>query len=102
MELLKLLSKDKELYVEIETNGSILLDEFLNIENSPSFTMDYKLPLSNMENKMALDNFKYLTKKDTVKFVSGSIEDLEKAREIINKYNLIDKTNVYISPVLEN
>ncbi|APC79332.1 putative 7-carboxy-7-deazaguanine synthase QueE [Clostridium botulinum] len=99
MELLKLLSKDKELYVEIETNGSILLDEFLNIENSPSFTMDYKLPLSNMENKMALDNFKYLTKKDTVKFVSGSIEDLEKAREIINKYNLVDKTNVYISPV---
>ncbi|CBZ03433.1 putative 7-carboxy-7-deazaguanine synthase QueE [Clostridium botulinum] len=99
MELLKLLSKDKELYVEIETNGSILLDEFLNIENSPSFTMDYKLPLSNMENKMALDNFKYLTKKDTVKFVSGSIEDLEKAREIINKYNLVDKTSVYISPV---
>lgn len=99
VELLKLLSKDKELYVEIETNGSVLLDEFLDIENSPSFTMDYKLPSSNMENKMALDNFKYLTKKDTVKFVSGSIDDLEKAREIINKYNLVDKTNVYISPV---
>ena len=61
VELLKVLSKDKELYVEIETNGSVLLDEFLDIENSPSFTMDYKLPSSNMENKMALDNFRYLT-----------------------------------------
>ncbi|EPY2306477.1 putative 7-carboxy-7-deazaguanine synthase QueE [Clostridium sporogenes] len=99
VELLKLLSKDKELYVEIETNGSVLLDEFLDIENSPSFTMDYKLPSSNMENKMALDNFRYLTNKDTVKFVSGSIEDLEKVKEIIKKYNLVNTTNVYISPV---
>lgn len=99
VELLNLLSKDKELYVEIETNGSVLLDEFLDIENSPSFTMDYKLPSSNMENKMVLDNFRYLTNKDTVKFVSGSIEDLEKAKEIIKKYNLVNTTNVYISPV---
>ncbi|EJO5348609.1 putative 7-carboxy-7-deazaguanine synthase QueE [Clostridium botulinum] len=99
IELLQLLSKDKELYVEIETNGSVLLDKFLGIENPPSFTMDYKLPSSNMENRMVLDNFKYLTDKDTVKFVSGSIEDLKKAKEIIDKYSLIDKTNVYISPV---
>ena len=34
-----------------------------------------------------------------MKFVSGSIEDLKKAKEIIDKYSLIDKTNVYISPV---
>ena len=72
----------------------------MGIENPPSFTMDYKLPSSNMENRMVLDNFKYLTDKDTVKFVSGSIEDLKKAKEIIDKYSLIDKTNVYISPVL--
>ncbi|OGO77481.1 MAG: putative 7-carboxy-7-deazaguanine synthase QueE [Clostridiales bacterium GWB2_37_7] len=99
IELLEVLSKDKELHVEIETNGSVLLDKFLNIENPPSFTMDYKLPSSNMENKMALDNFKYLTSKDTVKFVAGRIEDLEKTKEIINRYNLADKTSVYISPV---
>jgi 7-carboxy-7-deazaguanine synthase len=40
-----------------------------------------------------------LTKKDTLKFVSGSFNDLEKAKYIINSYNLIDKTNIYISPV---
>lgn len=98
-ELLEVLSKDKELHVEIETNGSVLLEKFLNIENPPSFTMDYKLPSSKMENRMALGNFNYLTGKDTVKFVSGSIEDLEKAKEIINRYHLVDKTSVYISPV---
>jgi 7-carboxy-7-deazaguanine synthase len=99
IELLEILAKDRELHVEIETNGSVFLDKFLNIENPPSFTMDYKLPSSNMENRMALDNFHYLASKDTVKFVAGSIVDLEKAKEIINKYNLIDKTSVYISPV---
>jgi 7-carboxy-7-deazaguanine synthase len=99
LELLELLSKDEQLHVEIETNGSISLDKFYNLKNPPSFTMDYKLPSSNMENKMLLDNFKYLKKKDTVKFVSGSIEDLQKAKEITSKYELLDKTNVYISPV---
>lgn len=99
IELLGRLSEDKELHVEIETNGSVLLQEFLKIENPPSCTMDFKLPSSHMESHMELDNFKYLTKKDTVKFVSGSIEDLEKAKFIIDEYSLIDKTNVYISPV---
>ncbi|MDR5587057.1 putative 7-carboxy-7-deazaguanine synthase QueE [Clostridium aquiflavi] len=99
IELLELLSKDNELYVEIETNGSVLIDQFLTMENPPSFTMDYKLPSSNMEGKMELENFKYLTNKDTVKFVSGSIEDLKKAKYIIDTYNLVDKTSVYISPV---
>ncbi len=99
LELLEVLSQDKELHVEIETNGSVLLDRFSHLKNPPSFTMDYKLPSSNMENKMSLDNFHYLTSKDTVKFVSGSIGDLEKAREIINQYGLVDKTCIYISPV---
>lgn len=99
LELLELLSNNKELNVEIETNGSVLLDKFNKLNNPPSFTMDYKLPSSNMEHQMLLDNFKYLTKKDTVKFVSGSFEDLQKAKFIIDKFNLIEKTNIYISPV---
>lgn len=61
--------------------------------------MDYKLPSSNMEKYMDLDNFQYLTKKDTVKFVAGDIDDLEKSREIIEKYSLVEKCAVYISPV---
>lgn len=98
-ELLKLLSQDPELYVEIETNGSVLLSKFSGLENPPSFTMDYKLPSSGMERMMALENFDHLTEKDTVKFVSGSMADLEKARELINKYKLTEKTSIFISPV---
>ncbi|MDB6354624.1 putative 7-carboxy-7-deazaguanine synthase QueE [Trichococcus sp. K1Tr] len=97
--LLELLSQDPELYVEIETNGSVLLSKFSDLENPPSFTMDYKLPSSGMERMMALENFDQLTEKDTVKFVSGSMADLEKARELINKYKLTEKTSIFISPV---
>ncbi|NMM65900.1 putative 7-carboxy-7-deazaguanine synthase QueE [Clostridium sp. P21] len=99
MELLKLLCEDKNLYVEIETNGSIAVDKFLKVENPPSLTMDYKLPSSNMESNMNMDNLKYLTKSDTVKFVAGSIEDLEKVKNIIYIHKLVEKTKVYISPV---
>lgn len=97
--LLQTLAKDKELYVEVETNGSIRLKQFAEIENAPSFTMDYKLPSSHMENHMLLDNFNDLTKKDTVKFVCGTLEDLQKVKFIIDKFQLIGRTNLYISPV---
>ena len=98
-EFLKKLGKNLELKVEIETNGSVNLKRFNEIENPPSFTMDYKLPSSNMEKYMDLDNFQYLTEKDTVKFVAGDLADLEKAREIVEKYSLVGKCSVYISPV---
>ena len=61
--------------------------------------MDYKLPFSTMENKMIVNNFKYLREKDSVKFVVGNLDDLIKAEEVIRKYELTEKTNVYISPV---
>jgi len=102
LELLEVLSSDKDLHVEIETNGSILIDKFLNMDNPPSFTLDYKLPSSNMENKMDLANYKYLTFRDTVKFVAGSNEDLQKSKLIIDEHELTNKTNVYISPIFGN
>lgn len=96
--LLKALVGIEAARVEIETNGSIELKEYMDIDNI-SFTMDYKLPGSGMEESMCLDNFEVLRKCDTVKFVSGSEEDLLKAKEIIDRYNLTDKCHVYISPV---
>ena len=98
-ELLCLLALDKSLRVEIETNGSIDLKPFADIENRPSFTMDYKQPSSGMENKMCLSNFEVLNQNDTVKFVSGSRQDLERAKEIIEGYSLTKRCSVYLSPV---
>ncbi len=62
-------------------------------------TMDYKLAGSGMETFMRLQNFSELQPQDTVKFVAGSIEDLEKTRQIIQEYGLTQKCHVYISPV---
>ena len=86
-------------HVEIETNVSISLAGLACAKNRPVFTMDYKLPSSRMESFMCKENFGLLQRQDTVKFVSGSMEDLERAREIIERYNLTEKCHVYISPV---
>ncbi len=88
--------------VEIETNGSISIAELSRQEYRPLFTLDYKLPDSNMESAMLTDNYNYLNKNDVVKFVAGSKPDLEKAVQIINKFNLTEKCHVYISPVFDS
>jgi 7-carboxy-7-deazaguanine synthase len=97
--LLALLSEDSQLHIEIETNGSADISPFRDLSCPPSFTMDYKLPSSGMEDKMNLHNLEIIEKKDTVKFVARSNEDLEKALEIIKEYSLDSRCNVYISPV---
>lgn len=85
--------------VEIETNGSISLERLASSEYRPVFNMDYKLPSSGMEEFMCVDNFRLLNCHDTVKFVSGSIADLEKAAKLIDKYRLKERCHVFISPV---
>ncbi len=87
------------LCVEIETNGSISLKELAERKYRPVFTMDYKLPFSGMEKFMDKENFSFLAKNDTVKFVAGSMEDLIRAEEIINTYSLCERCHVYFSPV---
>ncbi|MCY6483341.1 putative 7-carboxy-7-deazaguanine synthase QueE [Clostridium aestuarii] len=100
LKLIEKLTEDKELSIEIETNGSISIKEFADIrKNPPKITMDYKLSSSNMEDKMVVDNFNYLRRYDTVKFVVGGSEDLQKVKYIIDKYDLSKITNVYISPI---
>lgn len=97
--LIETLSYNTSLYIEIETNGSADISKLSRVSILPSFTMDYKLPSSGMEEFMNTDNFEYLTHYDTVKFVAGSMHDLEVTYEIIKEYNLTEKCSVYISPV---
>jgi 7-carboxy-7-deazaguanine synthase len=99
-ELLSLLALDKQLRVEIETNGSVDPARFDTIApNRPVFTMDYKLPSSGMEHAMRPEHFACLKPQDTVKFVVGSMKDLEIAKHIMETYGLRDKCEVHISPV---
>jgi 7-carboxy-7-deazaguanine synthase len=91
--------------VEIETNGAVPLDKVARLRSIEgtsgrlSFTMDYKLPSSGCEADMLTDNFRLLGQEDTVKFVSGSRDDLERAADIISEYDLTKRCHVYISPV---
>ncbi len=97
--LLAILLADEDLRVEIETNGAVNLRKFCACPGRPVFTMDYKLPSSGYEKSMVLSNFELLSPDDTVKFVSGSTEDLERAYQIIQEYDLLRKCHVYFSPV---
>lgn len=85
--------------VEIETNGSISVEKLAKRELRPVLTLDYKLPSSGMEQHMLTENYSFLGSHDTVKFVVGSHEDLERAARIIGRYKLTEKCHVYLSPV---
>lgn len=97
------------MHVEIETNGTQeirlirqAVQEQLEDKQwmqSLVFTLDYKLGCSGMEAQMNMDNYADLQPEDTVKFVSGSRDDLERAKEIIDRYGLVGKCHIYLSPV---
>lgn len=97
LKLIDLICENQTLSVEIETNGSVDIAPLKKMKNPPSVTLDYKTRSSGMEDKMLMSNYKYLDERDTVKFVSGSIDDLKEAKYITEKY--IFKARVYISPI---
>lgn len=99
-ELLEVLLEDERLTVEIETNGSVDLAPFIKAgRRRPLFTVDYKLPSSGNEILMRMGNFNLLTRDDTVKFVAGDRNDLQRAATVIDAYDLPEKCHVLISPV---
>lgn len=99
-ELLELLNNDSDLTVHIETNGAVDASSFKEKYENISFVFDYKLPASGMTDRMCENNLYLADKNDVYKFVVGSRADLETAYDVITKYNLIESTRVYLSPVL--
>ena len=83
--------------VEIETSGCIDVSICRGIVPAPVLTIDYKLPSSGMESRMLKDNYRGLSKDDTVKFVAGSREDLDRALEVMREFAL--DCHIHISPV---
>jgi 7-carboxy-7-deazaguanine synthase len=97
-ELMQLICADG-FRVEVETNGAYNIAQYMDIENRPSFTLDYKTGCSGgMSKFMDLSNYALVTKHDSVKFVVGSIEDLDLMRSIVEANKLLEKTNVLVSP----
>lgn len=103
-ELLKILNDDSSINVHIETNGAVDIEPFKKkfLSNNISYIVDFKLPSSNMTDRMNLNNLNVVGNNDVYKFVLGSIEDLKMAYAIITKYDLTSKCLVYLSPVSGN
>lgn len=82
-------------YVNIETNGSVPIDKYISNKNI-LITMDYKLPSSDVEKNMNLNNLEKLRKNDVLKFVIGK-DDFDKVKQVIEKYSI--KSYIYLSPI---
>lgn len=98
-QLLETVGSLTDIRIEIETNGSVDIGPYMTLIRRPAFTLDYKLPGSGMEAGMNTENYRYLTKEDTVKFVISDKADLTRAREIIEQYQLEGRCGIYYSPV---
>lgn len=85
--------------VNIETNGSINVDPFF-VYPDVFFTLDYKCGTSGMSDQMYSENFKKMRKRDVLKFVVGSREDLEQAFVVFKQYfGTLRNRKIYVSPV---
>lgn len=74
--------------VHVETNGAIDLAPFLAAVESQKarYIMDYKLPDSGENDKMAHSNFALLRPQDEVKFVIASDRDFDAAVAVLRQY----------------
>lgn len=97
---------ERGLRVEIETNGAADLRELAQLREAGAslpgnltFTVDWKLPSSGMEDRMLRENFALLDARDTVKFVCGGEGDLRRMLEVSRELGLPNRVPVYLSPV---
>ena len=85
---------DAGYWVNVETNGS---QEPQLRHRDLFYTIDFKTKSSGVSDKMTPGAFTSLDSLDVVKFVVGSIEDLDQALEITEKYDI--KSPIFVSPV---
>ena len=88
-----------DIEVNIETNGAVDLDEFIEFKYNSKvvFTMDYKCKSSGMEDKMILSNLVFLQPKDVIKFVVSNYNEMEEMEYILEASKC--KAQAYVSPV---
>lgn len=104
-ELVDVLAFRTGCFVEVETNGACDIASLADLRRRQigaghlGFTLDCKSPSSGMAARMLKSNYEHLTDDDCVKFVVGSIEDLDAAARVIRDNALLDKCQVFFSPV---
>ena len=91
---------DKGFEVNVETNGTVPC----KYKHSNLFyTMDWKCKSSGMSGKMQIENIATLGKNDVLKFVVGSVEDLNETESVVAQLAEIkgpgQMPHIFISPV---
>lgn len=89
---------DNNFTVLIETSGSLSIE---NVDKRVRNILDFKTPSSKMDKKNDFKNINYLKPIDEVKFVLGSREDYDWAKEILEKYKLDEKVKILFSSVFD-
>jgi len=87
---------DEGYRVSLETSGSLDISQ---VDSRVSRIMDIKTPASGEESKNKYENIQCLTQNDEVKFVLCNRHDYNWAKEVLKKYQILNKTQVLFSPV---
>ncbi len=86
---------DAELLVALETSGAFPTDD---VDERARIVLDVKCPGSGMEKRMHWPNLDRLRPHDEVKLVLTDRSDYRYAREVIERYSLVDRVEVVLSP----
>ncbi len=86
---------DQNYRVWIETNGTKNIDV---LPDGVTRIVDVKCTGSGEKDKMYWQNLSRLKYRDEVKFVLASREDYDEAKQVIQKYDLIGRAQVLLSP----
>ena len=85
--------------VSIETSGCVELDK--NTERYFKYVMDIKCPSSGVVNKNVVENIRYLTEDDEIKFVIANDEDYNYFQSIYNIIRKSTKATILVSPCFD-
>ena len=83
--------------VNVETNGSKDIICYPEYEDKLFYTMDYKCSSSGMNKFMNIERLNTLTSNDVLKFVVGSVDDLNEALSVIEQ--LESEPQIFFSPI---
>jgi 7-carboxy-7-deazaguanine synthase len=84
--------------VLLETGGSLPIKD---VDPKVKIIMDLKCPSSGMIKKNLYENINFLKPADELKFVIGTREDFDWAKEIIKQHDLNNKNEILFSVVFE-
>ncbi|BCA55399.1 7-carboxy-7-deazaguanine synthase [Nitrospira sp. KM1] len=87
---------DEGYTVLIETSGVLDIEP---VDRRAHVILDVKCPASGMADRMNWSNLSKLEAKDEVKFVLGDRRDYDWARDVIDRFDLIKRCPILMSPV---